>query len=108
VKKAKFPMWFTVKYFVDSVNPLDQKIVGHRFSAADEAAVVGKFREYKWSPDNISVLEVNGVMITPDRRDKFFEWLFDITEKVREENEAREEADKESKRNNNQVRGQSK
>jgi hypothetical protein len=95
----KFPVWFTIKYFEDSVNPMDQKIVGHRFSAANEAAVVEKFREYKWRPENISVLEVNGQSITPDRRDKFFQWLFEITEKVREENEARKEANKKSTEN---------
>ncbi|MHA7139826.1 hypothetical protein ACRTEV_21580 [Rossellomorea arthrocnemi] len=106
MKQTKFPLWFTVRYFVDSINPMDQKIKGHRFSAANEAAVVQKFRENKWSPDNISFLEVNGVAITPDRRDKFFQWLFEITEKVREENEAREKTDTKSKENNHRGGGQ--
>lgn len=97
MKQAKFPMWFTIKYFVDSVNPMDQKIVGHRFSVANEAAVVEKFTENNWNSENISVLEVNNVVIAPDRREKFFQWIFEITEKVREENEARKKANKKSK-----------
>ena len=100
MKETKFPMWFTIKYFVDSVNPMDQKIKGYRFSAATEEAVVQKFREYKWSPDNVSVLEVNNVVLAPDRRDKFFQWLFQITEKVREEDEERKKANEKSKKNN--------
>ncbi|NMH67320.1 hypothetical protein HF072_00685 [Bacillus sp. RO3] len=101
MNQVKFPLWFTIKYFVDSVTPMDQKIMGHRFLAANEKAVVEKFRENKWSPDNISVLEVNNVVLAPDRRDKFFQWLFEITEKVREEDEARKKTDKESKESNN-------
>ncbi|MCP3742733.1 hypothetical protein NLX69_24170 [Rossellomorea sp. BNER] len=94
-------MWITIKYVVglDSDNVLDQKIMGHTFSAVSEAHLVGKFREYQWQPIYISELIVNKTVLNEGRREDFYSWLNEITVKVDEENEAREKADEESEKN---------
>lgn len=105
----KFPLWITIKYFVRAASgkAIDQKIVGHRFSASSEKHLVEMFKRNQWDPVYICELEVNGTILPEDRREKFYIWLSNITEKVREENETRKETDKESTENHDGSRSQS-
>ncbi|WP_430508372.1 hypothetical protein [Rossellomorea marisflavi] len=84
-----------VLYYKDG-EPMNQAIMGHSFSAVSDEYLVGQFRENAWHPDIIRELSVNGKILPPDRREKFYDWLNEITRKVDEENEKRKKADKES------------
>jgi hypothetical protein len=92
-KDNPYPMIVEVHYYKDGA-PEDQAIRGHSFSAISDEHLVGKFRENAWHPDFICELTVNGSILNPDRREKFYSWLSEITRKVDEENEKRKEADK--------------
>ena len=84
-----------VLYYKDGT-PEEQAIRGHSFSAISDDYLVGQFRENAWHPDIINELSVNGKILPPDRRKKFYDWLNEITRKVDEENEKRKKADKKS------------
>lgn len=97
----KFPLWITLKYFVRAASgkDIDQKIVGHRFSANNEKHLVEIFKRNQWDLIHICELEVNGTILPKDRQEKFYIWLTNIAEKVGEQIEAREKTDKKSKEN---------
>ncbi len=74
--------------------PHEQAIMGHSFSAVSDEYLVGQFRENAWHPDIINQLSVNGKILPHARREKFYDWLNEITRKVDEQNEKRKETDK--------------
>ena len=94
-KDNPYPMIVEVHYYKGGA-PEEQAIRGHSFSAISDEYLVSKFRENAWHPDFICELTVNGSILNPDRREKFYSWLSEITRKVDEENEKRKKADKKS------------